>query len=47
MTNHNKKKSEIFAMLDKLAEMLLWQPAEAADRCFQTIESEQKLKAIN
>lgn len=47
MTNHNKKKSEISAMLDKLTEMLLWQPAGAAERCFETILNEQKSKTVN
>ena len=42
MTNHNKKKSEITAMLDRLEELLLWQEPGAADRCFEAIINEQQ-----
>jgi len=42
MTNHNKKKSDIAAMLDQLAELLLWQEPGAADRCFESIINEQQ-----
>ncbi len=43
MNNRNKnKEAELDAMLDLLAEILLWQEPGAADRCFESIINEQQ-----
>jgi len=47
MNNLNKREAEITAILDNLAEKLLWQEPGAASRCIEAIQNEKVITTTN